>query len=79
MEKTTFSPERKLQTGEHTEYIADCPSEFNVTLLKSEIRKHLLYNEEKMHQRQLTSQTQIWNCILVVHLAAIVGSTLTQI
>ena len=50
MENTTFSPEGKLQTRGHSEYnipsIADCPSKFNVTLLKSEVRKQLLYSSK---------------------------------
>merc|ERR1712200_217042 len=44
MENTLFSPEGKLLTRGHSEYnmpsVADCPSKFNVTLLKSEIRQH---------------------------------------
>ena len=50
MENTTFSPEGKLLTRGHSEYnmpsIADCPTKFNVTLLKSEIRQHLLYSSK---------------------------------
>ena len=50
MENTLFSPEGKLLTRGHSEYnmpsVADCPSKFNVTLLKSEIRQHLLYSSK---------------------------------
>jgi xanthine dehydrogenase/oxidase len=50
MENTTFSPEGKLQTRGHGEYniptIADCPAKFNVTLLKSERKEHILYSSK---------------------------------
>ena len=50
MENTTFSPEGKLTTRGHSEYniptIADCPTKFNVTLLKGEERQHLLYSSK---------------------------------
>merc|ERR1719187_1077581 len=50
MENTTFGADGKLLTRGHDDYnipsIADCPSKFNVTLLKSEIRQHLLYSSK---------------------------------
>merc|ERR1712218_225677 len=50
MENTTFGADGKLLTRGHDEYnipsIADCPSKFNVTLLKSEERKHILYSSK---------------------------------
>jgi xanthine dehydrogenase molybdopterin-binding subunit B len=50
MEDTTFSAEGKLLTRGHDEYnvpcIADCPERFNVTLLKSESRQHILYSSK---------------------------------
>jgi len=50
MENTTFGADGKLLTRGHDEYniptIADCPSKFNVTLLKSEKRKHILYSSK---------------------------------
>jgi len=50
MEDTLFSSEGKLLSRGHSEYnmptIADCPKQFDVTLLKGKKEKHILYSSK---------------------------------
>ena len=67
MEETLFSPEGKLLTRGHDEYniptIVDCPSKFNVTLLKSEVRQFLLYSSKGIGEPPLFNGVSVYFAI----------------
>ena len=66
MEETLFSPE-ELLTRVHNEYnipsIVDCPSKFNMTLLKSEVRQFLLYSSKGIGEPPLFNGVSVYFAI----------------
>ena len=65
--RALFSPEEKLVTRGQDEYniptIMDCPSKFNVTLLKSEVRQFLLYSSKGIGEPPLFNGVSVYFAI----------------
>ena len=74
MEDTLYGPDGKLTTRGHDEYnmptIADCPREFNVTLLKGKKTKHVLYSSKGIGEPPFFNGVSVYFAVKDAVLAA---------